>query len=80
MIPQVLTYFCEWPRESPETSESHGLQVVRLLLGSVFKRNHVLNNALHRVQNELVMAEGQDVRNLSIQQRMSVQGAERGTL
>ena len=68
---QKVGYLCEGPCEPPEAAEADLLQIGELLLGGVLARDHVLDDALHRVQDGLVMTQRQHAVYLSIQQRMA---------
>ncbi len=66
------THLGEGAGESPESSEADALEVgERRELRRVLARDHVLNDALHRVQNRLVVAQRQHAVDLRVQQTVT---------
>lgn len=58
--------------ETPQASETTTLQKVQRLLGRVFSCQHVLYNALHRCQNDLIVGYREHVVHLLVQQGVTV--------
>lgn len=65
-------YLSERAGEAPETAEPAGLQVVQLLLTRVLAGYHVLDDALHRAEDHLVVAHLQNTSQPRVQQAVTV--------
>ena len=70
-ILRVAVGLGEGPGEPPEAAEATALQEVKLLLAGVLAADHVLDDALHRRQDRLVVTQGQHVSDLCVQQRVN---------
>ena len=70
-ILRVAVGLGEGPREPPEAAETAALEEVKLLLAGVLAADHVLDDALHRRQDRLVVTQRQHVCDLGVQQRVN---------
>ena len=57
----------EGPGEPPEAAKAAALEEVKLLLAGVLAADHVLDDALHRRQDRLVVTQRQHVGDLGVQ-------------
>ena len=67
-ILSVAVRLGEGPGKPPEAAEAAALEEVQLLLAGVLAADHVLDDALHRRQDRLVVTQRQHIGDLRVQQ------------
>ena len=65
-ILRVAVGLGEGPGKPPEAAEATALEEVKLLLAGVLAADHVLDDALHRRQDRLVVTQRQHVGDLGV--------------
>lgn len=72
-----LAYLGERSSESPQSAETAALQEVQRLLRGVLAGQHVLDDALHRSEHDLIVGHRQHVVYLLVEQRVAVAARKR---